>query len=92
MTSALNYKKGVKNTATNALTRLPAALELGVLSVVTDLNTEVFVEQIDIDEELKAICTTLQQGELTPAGYSLPDNLLLDNNHLVLPASSSLIP
>lgn len=56
---SIEYKKGFDNTAVDALSRLPATMELGVLSLVNDVNTNIFVEQVTNDEELRTIRDTL---------------------------------
>lgn len=88
----IEYKKGTENTAADALSRLPAALELGVLNIVNDMNIRVFVEQVDTDAELKTDREKLQRSEVAPVGYSLHEDLLLYNNRLVVPSSSLIIP
>lgn len=51
----LNTKKGVDNSAAAALSRLPPALEFGLLSVVGSLNTDTFLDQVRGDDTLNRI-------------------------------------
>lgn len=47
---SIEYKWGLENLATDALSRFPPALEFGLLSVVEGLNTTTFVEQVCADK------------------------------------------
>lgn len=51
----LNKKKGVDNSAADALSRLPPVLEFGLLSVVGSLNTDTFLDQVKGDDTLNHI-------------------------------------
>lgn len=55
----IEYKKGLENSASDAPSRLPTAMELGLLSIVGDLNVAGFKKQVEEEEELNEIWKTL---------------------------------
>lgn len=46
----IEYKRGLENKAADARSRLPAAMELGQLSVMAGLNANVFDAQVSLDD------------------------------------------
>lgn len=87
----IEYKKGVENSTTDALSCLPPVLELGLLSVVNGLNSNVFLTQIKENETLNGILQDLINKQPAPEGYGL-GGLLTYKGWLVLPADSPTIP
>lgn len=87
----IEYKKGVENSTADALSCLPPVLELGLLSVVNGLNSNVFLTQIKENETLNGIVQDLINKQPAPEGYGL-GGLLTYKGWLVLPADSLTIP
>lgn len=90
--SGIEYKRGMENSAADALSRLPPTMELGKLSVVDRLNIAVFREQVYRDETLNGIREALENGQPTPEGCSLCWDLLHYKGRLVLSATLPTIP
>lgn len=67
----LEYKKGMDNSTTDALSQLSTVLELGVISVLKGLNMAVFNEQVEAYLMLRDIRQLLLTGQQAPKGYTL---------------------
>lgn len=89
---SIEFKRGLDNTAADALSRLAPAMEFGMLSLVTGMNPAVFDTQIQENSELHRLREDLQQHPAAHPGYTLRDNFLFYNGRLVLPSSSRTIP
>lgn len=70
---AIEYKEGSENSAADAPSRLPPAMEFGLLSTIGGINTAVFTEQIKGDEVLNGIFQSLLNNQPVPDGYALRD-------------------
>lgn len=88
----IEYKKGLENTAADALSRLPTLVELSAFSCVIGVNTAVFASQVDQDERLREIRKTIQDGGQVPPGYSVKGELVMYKGRIVLPPTSPTIP
>ncbi|KAA0039075.1 putative retroelement pol polyprotein [Cucumis melo var. makuwa] len=88
----IEYKKGLENKATDALSRLPLAFELSLLSVMDGLNFSFFIDQVTENESLNIIRLSLINGQPALEGYSLQGEILCYHVCLVLPKDSPTIP
>lgn len=88
----IEYKRGLENTAANVLSRLPEAMALHLLNVVTGMNTAIFEEQVSLDPFLSSVCNDLLTGSVAHTGYTVRNGSLLFKERLALPPTSPMIP
>ena len=87
----IEYKKGLENTAANALSRLPTSVEFSALSFVNSINPAIFTSQVEQDNHLRTIRQTVREGGQAPVGYSVQGDLVLYKGRIALPTSSPTI-
>ncbi|KAA0060678.1 putative retroelement pol polyprotein [Cucumis melo var. makuwa] len=87
------YKPGLENKAADALSRRPPDIQLNNISIPYWMDLETIKEEVEKDEKLKKIATSLnEEDEGQTSKFTIKNSLLHYKNRLVILKASSLIP
>ena len=87
----IQFRSGLENKATDALSHIPISMELAALIVPSRLDTSLISSQVEADPHLAKIRQRLLVDPDAYPWYSLDHGILLYKGHLVLPKASPLV-